>query len=191
MERLRVLIAEDESIIRLGLKRVLEEMGHRVVAAVADGEAAVEMARRLRPDLAILDVRMPKLDGLKAAEAMFAERPLPIILLTAYSDQATVARAREAAVLAYLVKPIREDNLRAAIELVLARFAEHQALAEERESLEEALETRELVERAKLVLMEREGLTEAEAFRRIHRASRSKRVPMREVARAVLNGSAT
>jgi len=184
-----VLIAEDESIIRLGLKRVLEEMGHRVVAAVADGAAAVEMARRLRPDLAILDVRMPKLDGLKAAQAMVAERPLPIILLTAYSDQATVARAREAAVLAYLVKPIREDNLSAAIELALARFAEQQALAEEREELEKALETRELVERAKLVLMEREGLTEAEAFRKIHQASRSKRVPMREVARAVLNGS--
>jgi len=184
-ERLRILIAEDESIIRLGLKRMLEEMGHTVVAA-NDGASAVELARRTQPDLAILDVRMPRLDGIQAAEAMVAERPMPIILLTAYSDHKVIERARSAAILAYLVKPLREETLRPAIELARARFTEQQALAEEREAAAEALVTRDLVEQAKRILMERDGLTEAEAFQRIHRASRASRRSMRATAEAII-----
>ena len=186
---LRILIAEDESIIRLGLRRMLTDLGHEVVAAVADGVSAVEMARETHPDLAILDIRMPRMDGLEAARRMVEERPLPIILLTAYSDRETVDRARAAPVLAYLVKPLREEELEPTIALALARFEEQQALAAERKSLEEALETRDLVEEAKRLLMAREGLTEAEAFRRIHLQSRSQRRPMRAVAQEIIAGS--
>jgi response regulator NasT len=184
-ERLKILIAEDESIIRLGLKRMLEEMGHTVLSA-SDGASAVELARQSQPDLAILDVRMPRLDGIQAAKAIVAGRPLPVILLTAYSDRDTIERARSGAVLAYLVKPLREETLRPAIELAQARFAEQQALAEEREAAAEALVTRDLVERARRILMERDGLTEAEAFQCIHHASRAGRRSMRATAEAII-----
>jgi len=186
-ERLRILIAEDESIIRLGLKRMLDEMGHVVIAA-ADGADAVELARRIRPDLAILDVQMPRLDGIQAAEAIVAERPVPVILLTAYSDRETVERARSAAVLGYLVKPLREETLRPAIELARARFAEQQTLTEECHDAEQALAARDLVELAKRILMERDGLTEAEAFQQIQRESRAARRSMRATAEGIIGG---
>ncbi len=182
---LKILIAEDESIIRLGLKRMLQEMGHSVVA-VADGASAVELARRANPDLAILDVRMPGLDGIQVAEAMAAERPIPVILLTAYSDRETIERARSTAVMGYLVKPLREETLRPAIDLAVTRFAEQQVLAEEREELAEALATRDRVEQARRILMAREGLSEAEAFQRIHRESRASRRSMRATADAII-----
>jgi AmiR/NasT family two-component response regulator len=187
-ERLTILIAEDESIIRLGLKRMLEEMGHTVIAA-SDGLSAVELARQSRPDLAVLDVRMPGLDGIQAAEAIVAEQPMPIILLTAYSDHKVIQRARSASILAYLVKPLREETLRPTIELARARFAAHQALAEEREDMAQALVTRDLVEQAKRILMERDGLTEAEAFQRIQRDSRASRRSMRVTAEAIVAGA--
>lgn len=186
MPSLRILIADDESIIRLGLKKMLEELGYQVVAAAPDGAAAVDLARRTQPDLAILDVRMPRLDGLEAARQIIADRPIPIVLLTAYSDRATVERAKSTAILAYLVKPIKEVELGPTIEIALARFEEQQVLAAEREELTDALETRELVAQAKEFLMMHRGLTEREAFRHIHLTSRAQRRPMKDVARDVL-----
>jgi len=183
---LRVLIADDEAIIRMGLKRMLEEMGHRVVGAAADGIRAVELARRTRPDLAILDIKMPGMDGLEAARLITAERPMPILILTAYSDRELVERAKELAVLAYLVKPVRDSELAAAIEIAVARFEEWRGLEGEAKSLQEALAARRVVERAKRLLMSRYGLTEREAFMRIHRRSRDSRRPMREVAEEIL-----
>jgi AmiR/NasT family two-component response regulator len=166
---------------------MLEEMGHVVIAA-ADGADAVELARRIRPDLAILDVRMPRLDGIQAAEAIVAERPVPVFLLTAYSDRETVERARSAAVLGYLVKPLREETLRPAIELARARFTEQQTLVEECHDAEQALAARDLVELAKRILMERDGLTEAEAFQQIQRKSRAARRSMRATAEGIIGG---
>ncbi len=188
MPPLRILIADDEAIIRLGLKKMLEELGHHVVAAAVDGVAAVELARRTQPDLAILDVRMPRLDGLEAARQIVEERPVPIVLLTAYSDRATVERAKATAVLAYLVKPVKEVELGPTIEIALGRFEEQQILAAEREELADALETRELIARAKQVLIDRQGLSEREAFRQIHLTSRAQRRPMKTVARDILDG---
>jgi len=186
MPALRILIADDESIIRLGLKKMLEALGHQVVAAATDGVTAVDLARRTQPDLAILDVRMPHLDGLEAARQITENRPIPIVLLTAYSDRATVERAKSTAISAYLVKPIKEAELGPTIEIALARFEEQQMLAAEREELSDALETRELVAQAKKCLMAHRGLTEREAFRQIHLTSRAQRRPMKDVARDIL-----
>jgi len=188
MKSLRILIADDEAIIRLGLRTVLEEMGHQVVGAAPDGVAAVSLARRTRPDVVILDIKMPGLDGLAAAEAIAAERPAPILILTAYSDRELVERAATLAVQGYLVKPIREADLAPAIEIAMARFSEWQALQKEAANLQEALLTRDLVDQAKRLLMEREGLKEREAFLRIQHHSRRQRRPMREVAEEVLHG---
>jgi response regulator NasT len=189
-EPLRILIADDESIIRMGLQVMLRDLGYRVVGAARDGAEALELARRKHPDLAILDIKMPHLDGLEVAEALAAERPIPVIILTAFSDREYVERARSTAVHAYLVKPVREEKLAPTIEIARARFAEQQALQEERLSLEEALETREVLARAKQHLMERLGISEAEAFRLIHRRARDTRRSMRAVAEEVLGGSA-
>ncbi len=188
MKSLRILVADDEAIIRLGLRTVLKEMGHQVVGAATDGVAAVQLARQIRPDLAILDIKMPGMDGLAAAEAITAERPVPILILTAYSDRELIERAATLAVQGYLVKPIREADLAPAIEIALARFNEWQALQEEAASLQEALLTRDLVEQAKRLLMERNGLKEREAFLRIQHSSRRQHRPMREVAEEVLRG---
>jgi AmiR/NasT family two-component response regulator len=183
---LRILIADDEAVIRMGLRTMLEEMGHQVVGVATDGIRAVELARQTRPDLAILDIKMPGMDGLEAARLITAERPVPILILTAYSDRGLVERAKEVAVLAYLVKPIKDPELAAAIEIAVARFEEWQELEGEAKSLQEALATRQVVDQAKRVLMEHYGLTEGEAFTRIHRQSRQSRRPMREVAEEIL-----
>jgi response regulator NasT len=182
----RVLIAEDETIIRLDLRRTLEDAGFEVCAEARNGEEAVELARVERPDLAILDVKMPRLDGIEAARRILADGPIPIVMLTAFDQEELVARAVEAGVFGYLVKPFRESDLLPAIRAARARHAELQALREEAESLAEALETRKLVERAKGLLMEREGLTEQEAFSRLRRASQSSSRPLKVVAEAVL-----
>ena len=183
---MRILLAEDETIIRLDLRELIERAGFEVCAEAKDGEEAVELARREQPDLAILDVKMPLLDGIEAARRILAERPIPIVMLTAYAQEDLVARAVEAGVFGYLVKPFRETDLLPAIHTAKARHEELAALREEADSLAEALATRKLVERAKGLLMEREGLTEQEAFSRLRRASQISGRPMRVVADALI-----
>jgi two-component system, response regulator PdtaR len=183
---LRILVAEDETIIRLDLEKTLTGAGFEVCAAVKDGEEAVELARREQPDLAILDVKMPRLDGIEAARRILAERPIPIVMLTAYEQRELVSRAVEAGVFGYLVKPFRESDLLPAIEAARARHAELETLREEAESLAEALATRKVVERAKGLLMEREELSEQDAFARLRRASQVSGRPMGVVAEAVV-----
>jgi len=186
VKSLRVLIADDEAIIRLGLRTMLEEMGHQVVGIAADGPTAVKLVAKEKPDLAILDIKMPDMDGLEVAETITAKRRIPILMLTAYSDRELVERAAKLAVLAYLVKPVKEADLGLAIELAMARFEEWQALEQEAADLKEVLATREVVGRAKELLMQRDGLTEHEAFLSIQRRSRNSRRTMREVAEAIL-----
>ena len=182
----RILIAEDETIIRLDLKHLLERGGFEVSAEARDGEEAVALAASEQPDLAVLDVKMPRLDGIEAARRILAERPIPIVMLTAYGQEELVARAVEAGVFGYLVKPFREDDLLPAIHAARARHAELEALREEAESLAEALATRKVVERAKGLLMERDGLSEQDAFARLRRASQVSGRPMKVVAEALI-----
>ena len=183
---MRILIAEDETIIRLDLRALLESAGFDVCAEAKDGEEAIELARSEQPDLAVLDVKMPKLDGIDAARRMMDERPLPIVLLTAYGQQELVARAVEAGVFGYLVKPFREQDLVPAIATARARHAELAAVREEAESLADALAARKSIERAKGLLMEKEGLSEHDAFDRLRRASQVSGRPLRVIAEAVI-----
>jgi len=185
-EAMRILIADDEAVIRMGLRTMLEEHGYKVVGEASDGEDAVGLAGKLAPDLIFMDVKMPGLDGISAASTIMTRQPRPIILLTAWSERDLVQRAQEAGVLAYLVKPVREAELVPVIEVAMARFAELRALQHEVGNLKETLETRKLVDRAKGILMQREGIEEQEAFLRIQRQSRNTRTPMREIARAIL-----
>jgi AmiR/NasT family two-component response regulator len=185
-DAMRILIADDEPVIRMGLRTMLEEHGYKVVGEAADGEQAVTLAGKTNPDLIFMDIKMPSLDGIAAASTIMTRSPRPIILLTAWSERDLVQRAQEAGVLAYLVKPVREAELIPAIEVAMARFQELRALQQEVGTLKETLETRKLVERAKGVLMKREGVDEQEAFLRIQRQSRNTRTPMREIARAIL-----
>jgi two-component system, response regulator PdtaR len=182
----RILIADDESLIRLDLREMLVGLGYDVIAEAGDGRSALDLARKLRPDLVIMDIKMPEVDGIAAAEDLTRERIAPVVLLTAYSDQALVERAKEAGVVGYVVKPFRQAELMPVIELSLARFDEFRSLERELGDLKEALEARKLVERAKGVLMEVHGLREAEAFHRIRKTSMDSRKSMREVAEAVL-----
>jgi len=182
----RILIGEDETIIRLDLKEILERAGFEVCAEARDGEEAVELARVEEPDLAVLDVKMPRLDGIEAARRILAERPIPIVMLTAYGQDELVARAVEAGVFGYLVKPFRETDLLPAIQAAKARHAELEALRAEAESLADALATRKLVERAKGLLMKQEGLSEQDAFTRLQRASQVSGRPMKVVAEALI-----
>src|SRR5262245_53448392 len=183
---MRILIAEDETIIRLDLRKLLEEAGHDVCAEARDGVEAVELADAERPELAILDVKMPRLDGIEAARKILDERPIPIVMLTAYGQDELVARAVEAGVFGYLVKPFREQDLLPAIRTARARHEELAALREQADSLAEALASRKSIERAKGLLMEREGLTEQGAFARLRRASQVSGRPLKVVAEAVV-----
>ncbi|RFU22634.1 ANTAR domain-containing response regulator [Geodermatophilus marinus] len=185
-ESIRVLIAEDEALIRLDLKEMLEEEGYSVVAEVGDGQQAVDRAAELRPDLVILDIQMPVLDGLAAAEQIAASRVAPVIVLTAFSQRELVERARDAGAMAYLVKPFSKNDLVPAIEVARARFAELTALDGEVRTLEERLEARKVVERAKGKLMAEQGLTEAEAFRWIQRTAMNERTSMKALAQRIL-----
>ncbi len=186
MERTRVIIADDESVIRMDLREALTNLGYLVVGEAADGRSAVNQARELRPDVVIMDIKMPDMDGIEAAKILTEERIAPVVLLSAYSQRDLVQRAREAGVVAYLVKPYREEELSPAIEVALARFAEFQDLHRQVSDLKEALETRKLVDRAKGLLMDKQGLSEAEAFRRIQKMSMDNRKPMKEVAQAII-----
>jgi response regulator NasT len=183
---MRILIAEDETIIRLDLRGLLEAAGFEVCAEARDGEEAIELARSEQPDLAVLDVKMPKLDGIEAARRILDERPIPIVMVTAYAERDLVSRAVEAGVFAYLVKPFRETDLLPAIETARARHEELAALREEAESLAEALAARKAIERAKGLLMAKEGLSEADAFARLRKASQVSGRPLKVIAEAVV-----
>jgi two-component system, response regulator PdtaR len=182
----KVLVAEDETIIRLDLVEMLDRAGLEVVGEARDGVEAVELARTKEPDLAVLDVKMPRLDGIEAARRILDERPIPIVMLTAYGQDELVGRAVEAGVFGYLVKPFREGDLLPAIKTARARHDELAELREEAESLAEALAARKSIERAKGLLMEREGLSEQEAFARLRKASQVSGRPLRVVADAVV-----
>ena len=183
---MRILVAEDETIIRLDLRDLLERAGHEVTGEARDGEEAIALARELEPDLAIMDVKMPRLDGIEAARRILGERPIPIVMLTAYGQEELVARAVESGVFGYLVKPFREQDLLPAIHTARARHEELEALREEAESLADALAARKVIERAKGLLMEKEKLSEQEAFARLRRASQASQRPLKVIAEAVV-----
>jgi AmiR/NasT family two-component response regulator len=182
----RILVAEDETIIRLDLCDLLRRSGFDVVAEARDGVEAVELARAEQPELALLDVKMPRLDGIEAARTILAERPIPIVMLTAYGQDELVGRAVEAGVFGYLVKPFREQDLLPAIRTAQARFGELEAVRGEAESLADALAARKAIERAKGLLMQREQLSEADAFARLRKASQISGRPLRVVAEALI-----
>lgn len=186
MERTRVIIADDESVIRADLREMLTTLGYLVVGEVGDGQSAVNLARELKPDVVIMDIKMPNMDGIEAARILTQEQIAPVLLLTAYSQRDLVDRAKEAGVVGYLVKPFREQEIAPAIEIALARFQEFRELEKEVGDLKETLETRKIVDRAKGVLMDTQHLTEAEAFRKIQKMSMNTRKPMREIAEAII-----
>ncbi len=185
---LRVVIAEDEALIRLDLKEMLEEEGYEVAGEAADGQKALELASALEPDLVILDVKMPVLDGLSAAEQIAAKQIAPVVILTAFSQRELVERARDAGAMAYLVKPFTKADLVPAIEIAVSRFQEMSALGTEVGTLRERLEVRKLLDRAKGRLQSERGFSEPEAFRWIQKTSMNRRVTMRVVAEGVLAG---
>ncbi len=182
----RVVIAEDEVLIRMDLAEMLAEEGYQVVGQAGDGQAAIDLAEELRPDLVILDVKMPVLDGIAAAERIARERIAPVVMLTAFSQRDLVERARDAGAMAYLVKPFSQTDLVPAIEMAVSRFAELTQLESEVADLAERLETRKAVERAKSVLQEQLGLSEPEAFRWIQKTAMDLRLSMRQVADGVI-----
>ena len=188
---LKVLVVEDEALIRLDLTEMLTEEGYVVAGEAGDGEQAVDLARRVRPDLVIMDIKMPKVDGITAASTIVDERIAPVVMLTAFSQRDLIEQARDAGAMAYLVKPFARHELVPAIELAVSRFAEKRALEDEVATLSERLETRKLVDRAKGLLMTRQQMTEPEAFRWIQRTAMDRRTTMKAVAEAVVDGLAT
>jgi AmiR/NasT family two-component response regulator len=186
MHKLRIVIADDEPIILLDLRQMLEELGMSVVGEASDGAQAVEKVRALKPDLAILDVKMPEMDGIEAARVLHEERLAPVILLTAYSDSELIQRAKQAGVYGYIVKPFKQADLTPAIEVALARYQEARELEQQVDDLKETLETRKIIERAKGILMDTYGLREQEAYRRIQVQSMNTRKSMREIAEAII-----
>jgi response regulator NasT len=186
---LRVLIAEDEALIRLDLKEMLEEEGYSVVGEAADGQQAIDLAVSLQPDLVILDVKMPVLDGISAAERVAADHIAPVVILTAFSQRELVERARDAGAMAYLVKPFTKADLVPAIEIAVSRFQEVAVLASEVGTLKERLEVRKLLDRAKGKLQTEQGMSEPDAFRWIQKTSMDQRLAMRAVAERILEGS--
>lgn len=182
----RVVIAEDEALVRLDLKESLESLGYLVVGEASDGVSAINMARELRPDVVIMDIKMPQIDGIEAARILTQEKIAPVVLITAYGQHDLVERAKDAGVVGYLVKPWKEMDLAPAIEVALARFEDFRTLESEMQDLQAALETRKLVDRAKGILMDTQGLTEATAFRKIQKMSMNTRKSMKEVAEAII-----
>ncbi|HSE54263.1 MAG TPA: response regulator [Nocardioidaceae bacterium] len=182
----RVVIAEDEALIRLDLAEMLGEEGYDVVGQAGDGQRAIELAEELRPDLVVLDVKMPKLDGISAAQRIAEQRIAPVVILTAFSQRDLVERAREAGAMAYLVKPFNKHDLVPAIEMAVSRFAELQMLESEVADLTERLETRKVVDRAKSVLQQQLDLSEPDAFRWIQKTAMDLRLSMRQVAEGVI-----
>ena len=185
-DSLKIIIADDEALIRLDIKEMLLDAGNKVVGEANNGESAVAMVRKLQPDLVIMDVKMPQMDGLTAAKIITEEGLAPVLLLTAYSQKDIVAQAKSSGVLAYLVKPIREEQLFPAIEIAISRFAEIKALEAELGLLKESLETRKLLDRAKGILMSVHGFSEQEAYRKLQQYSMNKRISIKELAEAVI-----
>ncbi len=186
---IRVVIAEDEAIIRLDLKESLEEEGYEVVGEAGRGDQAIELVRELRPDLVMLDIKMPVVDGLTAARTIAAERICAVLMLTAFSQREIIEEARDAGALAYLVKPFQKNDLIPAIEVAIGRFRELQALDGEVDALGEQLESRKLLDRAKGILMDEAGYKEQDAFTFIQRAAMSDRCRMRDVAERIIDGT--
>ena len=186
MSQARLLIADDEALIRMNLRETLEQLGYIVIAEASEGVSAVNLARQLRPDLALLDVKMPRMDGLAAARALRDEQIAPVLLLTAHSGRDLVEQAREAGVSGYLVKPIRDTDLMPAIEIARTRWLERHQRHSEMVQLQDQLETRKVIERAKGYLMDSQSLKEVEAFRKIQQLAMNSRKTMKEVAQAIL-----
>ncbi|MEI7987352.1 MAG: response regulator [Armatimonadota bacterium] len=186
MSNIKVLIADDEPIIRLDLRQMLESLGYDVVGEAGNGKEAVEMAREFKPDVCILDVKMPIMDGIEAVDIITDENIAPTILLTAYSDKELIDRAKAAGVFAYLVKPFKPSDLAPTIEVARARFEQNILLGKEVSSLTERLEARKAIDKAKGILMESQGMSEAESYRRIQIQSMNLRKSMREVAEAIV-----
>lgn len=189
MEQLRIVIADNESIIRMDIREMLEEAGHSVVGEASDGLQAIELAKKQHPDLVIMDIKMPEMDGISAAKVISAKKLAPVLLLTAYSQKEIVEKAKESGVLAYLVKPVKENNLFPAMEIAISRFQEFMELEKELEDVKGSLETRKILDRAKGILMDAYQLTEQEAYRRIQQYSMSKRKSIRDVAEAIINAA--
>ena len=185
---LKVLVVEDEALIRLDLTEMLSEEGYVVAGEAGDGEQAVELARRLRPDLVIMDIKMPKVDGIAAASTIVDERIAPVVMLTAFSQRDLIVQARDAGAMAYLVKPFARHELVPAIELAVSRFSEKRALEDEVATLSERLETRKVVDRAKGLLMDRHGMTEGAAFSFIQKRAMQERLTMKVVAQRIIDG---
>ena len=186
MKPLKIVIADDEAIIRMDLREMLEEAGHEVVGETANGRRAVAIVRDTRPDLVILDIKMPDMDGVEAARMIAADHLAPVLLLTAFDDAELIRRATEAGVLAYLVKPVSEKSLFPAMEIALSRWRETESLEKELAETRDSLETRKLLDRAKGILMQAHGISEEEAYRRMQRYSMEKRRTLKEVAAAVV-----
>lgn len=189
MDKFRVLIAEDEALVAMGLAAMLENLGHEVVGKARNGKEAIDLAERTQPDLIITDIKMPVMDGLRAVDAIFATRRVPVIVLTAYSDTELIQEADELGVAAYLAKPVSETALKPAIALAVSRFQQLQLLKEEVGSLKDALEDRKLVERAKGIIMEKQNLSEGEAFKLLQKQSSKRNVKMAELSRMIINTS--
>ena len=186
MKPLKIVIADDEAVIRMDLKEILQEAGHEIVGETANGRRAVAIVRDARPDLVIMDIKMPDMDGVEAARLIAADHLAPVLLLTAFDDEELIERAKDAGVLAYLVKPVEEKNLFPAIEIALSRWQEMQSLEEELSAMRESLETRKLLDRAKGILMQAHNISENEAYRRLQRYSMEKRLSLKNVAAAVV-----
>jgi AmiR/NasT family two-component response regulator len=189
MEPLRILVAEDEALTRTILRARLEKLGHQVVAEAENGVQAVEAARTHKPDAIIMDIRMPEMDGIEAARQVVAERPTAILFLTAFSEDTLVEQASDAGALAYLMKPFRKEDLAPALEVAVRRFRQLQGQQDKIAQLEETLETRKLIERAKGILMDRHHMTEDEAFKRIHFQARNQNKKMREIAQSIITAA--
>ena len=190
MEKLRVLIADDEALIRLDVREMLIDAGHTVVAEAKNGDDAIRFVRELKPDFVIMDVKMPGSDGINASKVIVDEQLAPVSLLTAYSQEDIVSKANDAGVLAYLVKPVREEQLFPAMEVAYARFKDIRALGLELESLKSSLETRKLLDRAKGILMDAHGFTEAEAYRKMQQYSMNQRITIKQLAEAIISAAA-
>jgi two-component system, response regulator PdtaR len=186
MAGLRVLIAEDDPLVAVTLSDQVAELGHTVVAVASDGQEAIDMAQREHPEIALLDIKMPNVDGIAAAEQIGAQIDIPILMLTAYNDRPLVLRAAEAGALGYLLKPVSSEELSANLALAIARHREKQVLKSEADRLEESLAERKLIDRAKTILMGRVGLSEDEAYSRIRQRAREKRVKMAVVAQTII-----
>lgn len=189
LQKLNILLADDEALIRLDLREMLIDAGHKIVGEAADGQQAVKLARELKPDFIIMDVKMPLMDGLEAAAIIGEENIAPVLLLTAYSQKDIVEKATKAGVIAYLVKPVREEQLFPAMEVAASRFAELQQLNKELSDLKDSLETRKLVDRAKGILMTAHNITEQEAYRKMQQYSMAKRISLKVLAESIIRAA--